>query len=62
MEDLQNIRGAINRSNKQLSFLASLRDCYKLLDTSGEAVRPLNMIVVMIWVEGIEFEAMFSAV
>ena len=49
-EDLQNTRGAINRTDKQLSFLVALKDCYRMLETNGEAVRPLNLIVVLITV------------
>jgi hypothetical protein len=60
MKDLHRMRGGISRGNIQVSFLAALRDCCKLLDTSGDAVRPLNLIVVISSVEVIVFEAVFS--
>jgi len=55
MEDLQKMRGGVSRGNIQVSFLVALKDCCKLLDTSGDAVRPLNLIVVISSVEAIVF-------
>jgi hypothetical protein len=60
MEDLQKMRGGVSRGNTQVSFLVALRDCCRLLDTSGEAVRPLNLIVVIPFFRVIVFEAVFS--
>ena len=45
-EDLKEFKGQFNNPNKSLAFIASLRDTYRLLEVSGEPVRPLNLVVV----------------
>ena len=63
-EDMKNFKGSYSQTNKQLSFLAALRDTYRMLDINGEPVRPLNLVVV-IWLFylliPVVFETSFSA-
>ncbi len=45
-EDLKNFKGKSNNPNAQIALLAALRDTYRVLEVSGETVRPLNFVVV----------------
>jgi ubiquitin carboxyl-terminal hydrolase 14 len=59
-EDLKNFKGLHNNPNKYIAFVAALRDTYRLLDTYGEAVRPLNLVVVLIILSIIDIKTSIS--
>ena len=61
VDDLKEFRGQFNNPNKSLAFLASLRDTYRVLEVSGESVRPLNLVVVLRPPKGVDLEASLPA-
>jgi ubiquitin carboxyl-terminal hydrolase 14 len=49
IEDLKNFKGLSSNPNPNISFLAALRDAYKLLEISPENVRPLMLVLVSLY-------------